>query len=387
MTYYGTACSDRIGIGTAVVLKEHSLDFSKVEYKGALKEREKFSGALEQFCGETTGMAKKLAAGAGDAQAEILNGQLAMINDPFMADGINERIDGGQTAESAVASVCDMFIDMFSAADDELTRQRATDINDIKTRMLKIMLGISDTDLSALPPGTVIAAKDFTPSMTSEINSENIVGIVTETGGKTSHSAILARALGIPAVLGCKMITLKLENGGSVIVDGGSGEVIEAPSEDEIKQFTQKRDRYKAEQNELKKLIGEKTKTADGREVLLYANIGRAADAKTAASNDCEGIGLFRTEFLFMDRTGMPDEDEQYRAYSEAVESVGGKEVIIRTLDVGGDKDIPYLKMEKEENPFLGHRAIRYCLDREDIFRVQLKAILRAGTQDRKSVV
>ena len=258
-------------------------------------------------------------------------------------------------------------------------RQRASDISDIKISLLKILLGVEDVDISKVAPGTVLVAHDLTPSMTSQIVKENVVGIITEVGGKTSHSAILARALEIPAVLSIPNICEIVKDKDTAIVDGTEGDVYINPDGDVISQYVIKREEFIRAQAELKNFVGKATLTADGKEVELFCNIGTPKDAKKAIECDGEGIGLFRSEFLFMDKPHLPTEDEQFEAYKEAVETMSGKTVIIRTLDIGGDKEIPYMNLEKEENPFLGYRAVRYCLANTDIYKTQLRGILRAS--------
>ena len=250
-------------------------------------------------------------------------------------------------AEAAVEKICDYYMQMFSSIDDEMFQQRATDVCDIKTRLLKILLDAEDVDLANVPEGTVLVAEDLTPSMTAGINPKNVTGILTEVGGKTSHSA--------------------------------EGQAYINPDEKLQAEYEQKRVAYLEEKAALAQFVGRETKTADGVKVELCANIGKPEDALKVVECDGEGIGLFRTEFLFMDRPQIPTEEEQFAAYKKVAETLEGKPVIIRTLDVGGDKEIPYLALEKEENPFLGFRAIRLCLKREDLYRPQLKALLRAS--------
>ena len=296
-----------------------------------------------------------------------------------MSSSIEGNISSGCCAEDAVAQVCDMFIGVFSMADDELTKQRASDVEDIKNGLITMLLGKEEVDIASAPSGTVLVAKDLTPSMTSCIVKENIVGIVTEVGGKTSHSAILARAMEIPAVLSVHNVMETFENGQEIIVDGSHGEVIENPSDGEIAIYREKTIEYKKEKKELKKFIGKETVTADGVKVELCCNIGKPDDADAVLSKDGEGVGLFRTEFLYMDSSSIPTEEEQFEAYKKTVLKLGDKPLIIRTLDVGGDKDIPYLGLSKEDNPFMGFRAVRYCLHREDVYKPQLRALLRAS--------
>lgn len=377
----GVGASSGIGIGTIVCIREESLDYSKVVFEGEAEEKARLKEAVDTFCKVTQEMAEDIRQRVGEKESEILSGQIMMLSDPFMTGQMEEMIASGSCAEAALDSVCQMYIEMFSNVDDELMRQRATDIRDIRTRMLRLLLGISSVDIASVPAGTVLAAKDLTPSMTVGLKKENIRAILTEIGGKTSHSAILARALEIPAVLGIPQVLDQVSDGQQAIVDGESGEVILSPDEDTLKRYTAQWKEQQEQKAMLSVYRDRKTQDADGRNYELYSNIGSVAEAQIALENGAEGIGLFRTEFLFMDRTAMPTEQEQYEAYKAVSDIMQGKEVIIRTLDVGGDKEISYLKMESEQNPFLGWRAIRYCLEESDLFKVQLRALLRAGAE------
>lgn len=377
----GVGASSGIGIGTIVCIREESLDYSKVVFQGEAEEKARLKEAVDTFCKVTQEMAEDIRQRVGEKESEILSGQIMMLSDPFMTGQMEEMIASGSCAEAALDSVCQMYIEMFSNVDDELMRQRATDIRDIRTRMLRLLLGISSVGIASVPAGTVLAAKDLTPSMTVGLKKENISAILTEIGGKTSHSAILARALEIPAVLGIPQVLDQVSDGQQAIVDGESGEVILSPDEDTLKSYTAQWKEQQEQKAMLSVYRDRKTQDADGRNYELYSNIGSVAEAQIALENGAEGIGLFRTEFLFMDRTAMPTEQEQYEAYKAVSDIMQGKEVIIRTLDVGGDKEISYLKMESEQNPFLGWRAIRYCLEESDLFKVQLRALLRAGAE------
>lgn len=377
----GVGASSGIGIGTIVCIREESLDYSKVVFQGEAEEKARLKEAVDTFCKVTQEMAEDIRQRVGEKESEILSGQIMMLSDPFMTGQMEEMIASGSCAEAALDSVCQMYIEMFSNVDDELMRQRATDIRDIRTRMLRLLLGISSVDIASVPAGTVLVAKDLTPSMTVGLKKENISAILTEIGGKTSHSAILARALEIPAVLGIPQVLDQVSDGQQAIVDGESGEVILSPDEDTLKRYTAQWKEQQEQKAMLSVYRDRKTQDVDGRNYELYSNIGSVAEAQIALENGAEGIGLFRTEFLFMDRTAMPTEQEQYEAYKAVSDIMQGKEVIIRTLDVGGDKEISYLKMESEQNPFLGWRAIRYCLEENDLFKVQLRALLRAGAE------
>ena len=377
--YKGIAASRGIGIGSICRIIEHDLTFEAKKISDPEAEKERFHKAIADFVEETNAMAKDIEKRIGPKEAEILMGHAVMISDPAMSGEMDKMIDSGQCAESALTAVCDMFIGMFSKMDDDMMRQRASDIADVKVSVLKKLLGIEDIDISKVAPGTVLVCKDLTPSMTSQIVKENVTGIITEIGGKTSHSAILARALEIPAVLSVPGIVDQVKDKDTAILDGTEGDVYINPDGDILSKYMLKREEFIRKQSELKNFIGKETLTADGEKLELFCNIGTPKDAKKAMECDGEGIGLFRSEFLFMDNTHLPTEDEQFEAYKEAVETMDGRAVIIRTLDIGGDKDIPYLGMKKEENPFLGYRAVRYCLGNEDTYRTQLRAIIRAS--------
>lgn len=379
MLYQGIAGAEGIGIGTVLLVREPTLDYSHIVFAGAEPEKQRLQNAVTVFTEKTAAMQEKMKQTVGEKQAEILSGQIMMLNDPFMSAQMQEFIDNGQCAEAAVDAVCNMYIEMFSSVEDDLTKQRATDIRDLRARLLGILLGQETVDLSDLPPETVLVAKDFTPSMTAGMQKEHIVGVIAETGSRTSHSAILSRSLEIPAVMSVENACSLLQNGDTVVVDGTRGEVVARPAQGILEAYASKREQLLAEKQALRAFVGKKTVTADGKQLVVYANIGKPEDTAAVLQNDGEGVGLFRTEFLFMDRTALPSEEEQFTAYRAVAEQMAGKEVIIRTLDVGGDKDIPYLHMEKEENPFLGHRAVRYCLDNSELYEVQLRALLRAS--------
>lgn len=378
--YKGIAGSEGIGIGTVVLIEEHEINIEtkRVEETGA--EIERLQNAIEKFVADTNVMAEKMDITVGKKDADILRGHIQMLQDPMIEEQISALIISEKiTAEMAVEQVLEQTAEMFSQIPDELLQQRATDFRDIKTRMLKMLLGIEDVDISQVPAGTVIVARDLTPSMTAGINPENIEGILTEVGGRTSHSAILARAMEVPAVLSIENICSIAKNGDKVVLDGTSGEAILNPDDETVEKFKKMYSDYQNEKALLKEYAGKPSQTKDGVKVELVCNIGKPADANKAVECDGEGIGLFRTEFLFMDRGSMPTEEEQFEAYKEVAEKMKGKPVIIRTLDIGGDKDVPYLGLEHEDNPFLGFRAIRYCLQRKDIYEIQLKALLRAS--------
>lgn len=378
--YKGIAGSEGIGIGKVVLIEEHEINIENKRVEDTDTELARLQAAIEKFVTDTTAMAEKMDVTVGKKDADILRGHIQMLQDPMIEEQVSALIISGKiSAEMAVDQVLEQTAEMFAEIPDELLQQRATDFRDIKTRMVKILLGIEEVDISQVPAGTVLVARDLTPSMTAGINPDNIEGILTEVGGRTSHSAILARAMEIPAVLSIDNICSLVKNGDDVVLDGASGEAIVNPDEATVEKFKEMYKEYQAEKALLKAYAGQPSVTKDGTKVELVCNIGKPEDAKKAVECDGEGIGLFRTEFLFMDRDTIPTEEEQFEAYKIVAEAMKGKPVIIRTLDIGGDKAIPYLGLEQEENPFLGFRAIRFCLQRKDIYETQLKALVRAS--------
>ena len=377
----GTNASSGIGIGNAVIVEEKELVIKRETVRDAAAEVERFKGALDLTLKKTEELAADLATRVGEKEAEIMQGHMMLLMDPMLTGEIETAITGESIcAEYAIEQVCTTYADLFASMDDELMQQRATDMRDIKTRMQRELLGVESVDIASLPAGTILVAKDLTPSMTAGIKPENVAGIVTELGGKTSHSAILARALEIPAVVAVPDLMNQVENGHVIVLDGSEGTVYIDPDQNVVDDFSAKREKFLKEKKELEQYIGKPTVTKDGVRIELVANIGKPEDLEKVLQYDGEGVGLFRTEFLFMDRTAMPTEEEQFEAYKTVAEGLTGKPVIIRTLDIGGDKEIPYMGLTKDENPFLGYRAIRFCLDRkDDAYKPQLRALLRAS--------
>ncbi len=381
MKIYGVGAAEGIGIGVAKVVREQNVEVVKKAVSDIEAEVNNFMRVLDITKAETEEMSQALEKNASAKEAEILFGHIMLMSDPMLVDEIVNRIKGESVcAEYAIDEVCNQYAAVFASMDDELMQQRATDMLDIKTRLIKKILGIENTDLSKLPYGSIIVAKDLTPSMTAGLNPDNVFGIVTQFGGKTSHSAILARALEIPAVVGLSNLPEDIIDNTDILLDGESGEVIILPTDAEKSDYENKKKKYDANKEMLKKYRELPSISKDGKKVEIAGNIGSPEDAKKVIENGGEGIGLFRTEFLFMDRDGMPTEEEQFESYKEVATAMEGKPVIIRTLDIGGDKEIPYMGIVQDENPFLGYRAIRLCLDRkDDIYIPQLRALLRAS--------
>lgn len=377
--YEGVNASDGIGIGVARVAVEPDLTFTPTTPDDPAAEKARFQAARDKFVDATNGQIERMKANGLEKEAGIMNAHIEFATDDGIADMVNGSIDGGMCAEQAVADAYDMYYTMFSQMEDELFRERAADVADVKTGLLADLLGQELVDLSSLPENSIVVVSELTPSMTADIDKENVAAIVTETGGRTSHAAIICRALEIPAVLSVPEATTIIKNGDMCVVDGSKGQVIVDPTTEELETYREAAKKLAEDKAALEAFRGIPTKTADGIEKILVANIGNPNDANAAVEHDAEGVGLFRSEFLFMDATELPSEEEQFAAYQKVALRMKDQPVIIRTLDVGGDKEIPYMDLPKEENPFLGYRAIRYCLNNPEEYKVQLRALLRAS--------
>lgn len=378
----GIGTSKGIGIGKALIIHKCKNAVSRVKIKDTEAEVDKFNEAVEKFIQETNELVDKLSQklNGDDKNALVLKNQEYLIRDPEFTSGVISAITNDKlNAEAAVEDTCEMLKNIFLGFNNDTMTQRVADIEDMKQRLIAIMQGQKHTDLTKLSDNTVIIADEIHPSMTANMDTEHIAGIISEKGGDTSHASILARALEIPAVLSVKDICSKIAEGEEVIVDGAYGEVFVNPTPITLKIYNKKKKAYDERVKELKKYIDKQTVTRDGRKVMLAANIGNADEAAKVVKAGAEGVGLFRTEFLFMNKQALPTEEEQYNEYKKAAVVLDGRQLTIRTLDIGGDKDIPYMGLTKELNPFLGYRAIRFCLDRVDIFTTQLRAVLRAS--------
>ena len=378
----GIGTSKGIGIGKALIIHKCKNAVSRVKIKDTEAEVDKFNEAVEKFIQETNELVDKLSQklNGDDKNALVLKNQEYLIRDPEFTSGVISAITNDKlNAEAAVEDTCEMLKNIFLSFNNDTMTQRVADIEDMKQRLIAIMQGQKHIDLTKLSDNTVIIADEIHPSMTANMDTEHIAGIISEKGGDTSHASILARALEIPAVLSVMDICSKIAEGEEVIVDGAYGEVFVNPTPITLKIYNKKKKAYDERVKELKKYIDKQTVTRDGRKVMLAANIGNADEAAKAVKAGAEGVGLFRTEFLFMNKQALPTEEEQYNEYKKAAVVLDGRQLTIRTLDIGGDKDIPYMGLTKELNPFLGYRAIRFCLDRVDIFTTQLRAVLRAS--------
>lgn len=378
----GIGTSKGIGIGKALIIHKCKNAVSRVKIKDTEAEVDKFNEAVEKFIQETNELVDKLSQklNGDDKNALVLKNQEYLIRDPEFTSGVISAITNDKlNAEAAVEDTCEMLKNIFLSFNNDTMTQRVADIEDMKQRLIAIMQGQKHIDLTKLSDNTVIIADEIHPSMTANMDTEHIAGIISEKGGDTSHASILARALEIPAVLSVKDICSKIAEGEEVIVDGAYGEVFVNPTPITLKIYNKKKKAYDERVKELKKYIDKQTVTRDGRKVMLAANIGNADEAAKAVKAGAEGVGLFRTEFLFMNKQALPTEEEQYNEYKKAAVVLDGRQLTIRTLDIGGDKDIPYMGLTKELNPFLGYRGIRFCLDRVDIFTTQLRAVLRAS--------
>ncbi|MEB7997197.1 phosphoenolpyruvate--protein phosphotransferase [Staphylococcus saprophyticus] len=376
----GIAASDGVAIAKAYLLVEPDLSFDSEKVSDVDAEIAKFNNAIQTSKVELTKIRNNAEQNLGADKAAIFDAHLLVLDDPELIQPIKEKIKNEQVnAPTALSDVTGQFITIFESMDNEYMKERAADIRDVSKRVLAHILGVELPNPSMIDESVVIIGNDLTPSDTAQLNKEFVQGFVTNIGGRTSHSAIMSRSLEIAAVVGTKSITQEVKQGDMIIVDGLTGEVIIDPTEDEVIAYQNKRERFFEDKQELQKLRDEETTTIDGRHAELAANIGTPNDLKGVIENGAEGIGLYRTEFLYMGRDEMPTEDEQFEAYKKVLETMEDKRVVVRTLDIGGDKELPYLNLPEEMNPFLGYRAIRLCLDQPDIFRPQLRALLRAS--------
>ncbi|MDR2387707.1 MAG: phosphoenolpyruvate--protein phosphotransferase [Deltaproteobacteria bacterium] len=387
MRFKGVAGSPGLGIGYAALYEEPNLDWQHVVYSGIEGEKARLNEAIVTFKADVTEMANRALEKHGKEHSDILKRQISLVRDPFFLQQINDLIDGGKVAEGAVNEAAETCVEIYRSTGDERIMQRITDIMDARTRLLTLLLKVETLDPSTLPPETVLIGKDLPASIIAALNLANLAALVPESGGFTSHGAIMARSFGIPLVTGLQGVFDSVKNGDQVIVDGNQGEVITSPDHETLSSYVAKRQSYLEDQKSLNEFLNLKTLDADGQAHLLFANIGGINEAKIAKANGAEGVGLFRTEFLFLDRTTLPSEEEQFRIYSEVANIFAPNQVIIRTLDVGGDKNVPALKLPKEENPFLGYRAIRFCLNEPEVFMTQLRAILRAGAKEKNLLI
>ncbi|WP_026690575.1 phosphoenolpyruvate--protein phosphotransferase [Alteribacter aurantiacus] len=379
-TLTGIGASSGIAIAKAFLLETPDLSVEKTTVDDVSYELEKFDQALEKAKGELEKIKEKTLNDLGEEHAEIFSAHLLVLSDPEFVDAIRGKVNNENVnAGFAVKEVSDMFVSMFENMDNEYMKERAADIRDVSKRVLAHVLGKKLVSLAEIDEEVVVIADDLTPSDTAQLNGEFVKGFATDIGGRTSHSAIMARSMEIPAVVGTKEITSSADFDTMVIVDGIDGTVIVDPTDDEVAEYKKKQGDFAEKKKEWAKLVNDPTESKDGHHVELAANIGTPNDLEGVINNGAEGIGLYRTEFLYMGRDELPTEEEQYEAYKKVVEDMDGKPVVIRTLDIGGDKELPYLDLPKEMNPFLGFRAIRLCLEKDDMFRTQLRALLRAS--------
>ena len=377
----GIAASSGIAIAKAYCLVEPDLTFTEKKIEDVQKEIERFQSALSVAKGELEAIREIADKELGADEAAIFNAHVLVLNDPELITPIEDKIKTEQVnAEHALKETTDMFITMFEQMDNEYMQERAADIRDVTKRVLSHLLGVKIVNPSTISEEVIIIAEDLTPSDTAQLNRQFVKGFTTDIGGRTSHSAIMARSLEIPAVVGTKESTKLIKDGDIVIVDGLNGKIHINPTAEVISQYEDEQQKFEAQKAEWAKLVNDKTISADGHQIELAANIGTPEDLEGVINNGGEGIGLYRTEFIYMGRDQLPTEEEQFVAYKKVLEGMEGKPVVVRTLDVGGDKELPYLDLPKEMNPFLGFRAIRLCLVEQDIFRTQLRALLRAST-------
>ena len=383
----GIATSSGIAIGKIYKLEQPIVEVN--DAKGDVKvETEKFNNALQKTISDIEKIKERASATLKEEELAIFDAHLMMAQDPEYKDQIIALINEGNNANFATKSVSDSMITMFESMEDAYFKERAADIKDVSFRLLCNLLGLTIPDLTTIDEEVVIVAEEMTPSDTAQLNKKYALGFVTEIGGKTSHAAIMAVSLGIPAVVGCTGVMANCKHGDQIILDAKEGIVIVNPSDEELQEYKTKRAEFLKEKEALQVLLHEPSITLDNHQVELVANIGNPKDMDAANENGAEGVGLLRSEFLYMDKTdGFPTEEEQFLAYKEVLEKANGNRVVVRTLDIGGDKKLPYFEFEPEMNPFLGYRAIRLCLDRKDIFKTQVRALLRASVYGKLAIM
>ncbi|WP_066501235.1 phosphoenolpyruvate--protein phosphotransferase [Abyssisolibacter fermentans] len=376
----GIGASPGIAIGRVLIKNEQKVEIVKKAIDNPQDEIKKLTEAREIAKQQVKKLHQLALKNMGEEEANIFEAHMMIIDDPEFFSQVEDKVSSDNVnVDWALKQVSDFFIDMFANMDNEYMRERAADIKDITGRIMKILLGIEITDFTNLEEEVIIVARDLTPSDTASMDKNKVIGFVTEIGGRTSHSAIMARTLEIPAVVGLDGILSQVKNGDSIVFDGDKGEVHVNPSQDIVDEAKATKEEYDKFQKMLRELVGKPSVSKDGVRVELAGNIGTPNDLEGVIRNDAEGIGLYRTEFLYMDREKLPTEDEQFEAYKAVLEGLNGKPVVIRTLDIGGDKKLSYMEMPEEMNPFLGYRAIRLCLDKVGIFKTQLRALFRAS--------
>ncbi|PRR92238.1 MULTISPECIES: phosphoenolpyruvate--protein phosphotransferase [unclassified Bacillus (in: firmicutes)] len=377
----GIGASAGVAIAKAYRLEEPDLTVHQKDINDPETEVKRFEEAIHVSKQELEAIKEHALKELGQDKADIFSAHLLVLSDPELLNPVKDKINSDKVnAEFALKETATMFVTMFEAMDNEYMKERAADIRDVTKRVTGHLLGVDIPNPSMISEEVIIIAEDLTPSDTAQLNRQFVKGFATDIGGRTSHSAIMARSMEIPAVVGTKEATKTVKNNDLIIVDGISGDVIIQPSEDEVKAYQKKHEDYLAKKAEWAKLVDQPTVTKDGVHVELAANIGTPEDVKGVLENGGEAVGLYRTEFLYMGRDQLPTEEEQFNAYKTVLEKMEGKAVVVRTLDIGGDKELPYLQLPKEMNPFLGFRAIRLCLEEQEIFRTQLRALLRAST-------
>ncbi len=385
----GIAASDGIAAAKAYMLVQPDLSFSETSIDDPEAEIKRLDDAVEASKSELELIKQKATENLGEEEAQVFEAHLTILADPELLGQIKDKIKNDKVnAEAALKSVTDMFIEMFEAmTDNAYMQERAGDIRDVTKRIMSHLLGVTLPNPALIQEEVVIVAHDLTPSDTAQLDRNYVKGFITDIGGRTSHSAIMSRTLEIPAVVGSGSATTDIQEGEMVIIDGINGDALVDPTDAELADYKQKAAEFAAQKEEWARLKDAKSVSADGKEVLLGANIGTPDDVLGANDNGAEAVGLFRSEFLYMNSNELPTEDEQYEAYKAALEGMSGKQVVVRTMDIGGDKELPYLPLPEEQNPFLGYRAIRICLDRQDIFRTQLRALLRASKYGRLAIM
>lgn len=376
----GVSASEGYAIGRALIRGSYQAKIIQKKISNVILEKDRLYSAINKTREQLIAIKDKVEKEMGQDNAAVFEGHLLLLDDPEFIGAVESNIESNiVNAEKAMQEVMDMYISIFESMEDEYMKARSADIKDVGNRIITNLLGLAQEGIDASEKNTIIVSHDLSPSETAMLNSGNVIAFLTDVGGKTSHSAIMARSLEIPLIVGLNDITTSVKNGDILIVDGFLGKVIINPDKKTFDIYHKKKEEYEEEKEALKRLKNVNIVTKSGKHIKVAGNIGKPEEVKYVLDNGGDGIGLFRTELLYLNRDRLPTEREQFEAYKSVLEKMQGKPVVIRTLDIGGDKQLPYLPIPDETNPFLGYRAIRLCLDRKDIFKVQLRALLKAS--------
>ena len=382
----GIGASEGVAVAKVLKIEDKELEITN-NFSDVNKEKELLEKSINETIEQLETIKESAKKNIGEAEAQVFDAHIQIVLDPMMKGEIVTLIEGNNSALYASDNVFNKYSDMFKNMDDDYMKERAADIHDVKTRVVNNIAGVGNVDLSSISEEVIVVADDITPSETAQMNKKYVKGFASNVGGKTSHAAIMARSMGIPAVLGLNTITENVKNSDQIAINGTTGDVVINPSPADLKEFEKATNEMKIIKEESMKFRGKESVSADGHHVELVANIGSVKDAQILIEHDSEGVGLFRSEFLYMNSSNWPTEEEQYEAYKSVLEIMDGKLVVVRTLDIGGDKTLKYFKFEEELNPFLGNRAIRFCLKNPKIFKTQLRALARASVHGKLAIM